>query len=84
MASSRGIFPTQGLNLHFLHCRQILYLLSHPFHASKMGLGIIHLFPPEDLMCLCRHTQTLILNLQLQIQKGELGVETQHLRLYCG
>ena len=23
------IFPTQGLNLVFLHCRQILYLLSH-------------------------------------------------------
>ena len=28
----QGIFPTPGLNLHFLcllHCRQILYLLSH-------------------------------------------------------
>ena len=25
----QGIFPTQGLNLGFLHCRQILYLLSH-------------------------------------------------------
>ena len=28
----RGIFPTQGSNMHFLcllHCRQILYLLSH-------------------------------------------------------
>ena len=23
------IFPTQGLNLCLLHCRQILYLLSH-------------------------------------------------------
>ena len=25
----QGIFPIQGLNLGFLHCRQILYLLSH-------------------------------------------------------
>ena len=29
MASSRGIFPTQGLNPGLLHCRQILYYLSH-------------------------------------------------------
>ena len=26
---SQGIFPTQGSNLHLLHCRQILYQLSH-------------------------------------------------------
>ena len=26
---SRGIFPTQGLNLGLLHCRQMLYHLSH-------------------------------------------------------
>ena len=26
---SRGIFPTQGLNPGLLHCRQILYCLSH-------------------------------------------------------
>ena len=25
----QGIFPTQGLNLGLLHCRQILYYLSH-------------------------------------------------------
>ena len=25
----QGIFPTQGLNLGLLHCRQILYHLSH-------------------------------------------------------
>ena len=25
----QGIFPTQGLNPHLLHCRQILYRLSH-------------------------------------------------------
>ena len=26
----QGIFPTQGLNLCLLHCRQILYCLKHP------------------------------------------------------
>ena len=26
---ARGILPTQGLNLSLLHCRQILYPLSH-------------------------------------------------------
>ena len=25
----QGLFPTQGLNPHLLHCRQILYHLSH-------------------------------------------------------
>ena len=28
-AASLGIFPIQGLNLDLLHCRQILYQLSH-------------------------------------------------------
>ena len=26
----QGIFPNQGLNPHLLHCRRILYCLSHP------------------------------------------------------
>ena len=29
MPSSRGIFPTQGWNPGLLHCRWILYCLSH-------------------------------------------------------
>ena len=29
MSFSKGIFPTQGLNPGVLHCRQILYHLSH-------------------------------------------------------
>ena len=33
---SPGIFPTQGSNLHFLHCRQILYRLRH-----QQSVGII-------------------------------------------
>ena len=30
----QGIFPTQGLNLGLLHCRQILYHLSHQGNPS--------------------------------------------------
>ena len=43
-ALHQGIFPTQGLNLGLLHCRQILYCLSHqgnPFCGIK-GLNMFH------------------------------------------
>ena len=34
----QGIFPTQGLNLDFLHCRQILYCLRpRDFNRALMG-----------------------------------------------
>ena len=41
MSSSRGIFPTQGLNVGLPHCRQILYHLSHreDFVGGKEGKG---------------------------------------------
>ena len=32
----QGIFPTQGLNLSLLHCRQILYPLSHQGTSGTM------------------------------------------------
>ena len=32
----QGIFPIQGLNLSLLHCRQILYHLSH--QGSEKGI----------------------------------------------
>ena len=34
-----GIFLTQGLNLGLLHCRQILYQLSH--QGSQVGLEVL-------------------------------------------
>ena len=43
----QGIFPTQGLNPGFLHCRQILYYLSHQgspgqyLARSKCSMNII-------------------------------------------
>ena len=43
---SRGIFPAQGLNPHLLHCRQIVYRLTHQGNPAlfllfqrKLGLG---------------------------------------------
>ena len=36
MASSRGIFPTQGSNPGLLHRRQILYRLSHEGHPYRL------------------------------------------------
>ena len=38
----RGIFPTQGLNPGFPHCRQILYQLSH--RGSPIALCILYIF----------------------------------------
>ena len=35
----QGIIPTQGLNLGLLHCRQILYCLSHKWHYAKFQAG---------------------------------------------
>ena len=34
----QGIFPTQGLNLCLLHCRQTPYPLSHPGSPAQNGL----------------------------------------------
>ena len=54
LSSSRGIFPSQGLNVHLLcllHCRQILYLLSHwesPVLYMSIELGVIR--QPDSVM----------------------------------
>ena len=37
----QGIFPTQGLNLGLLNCKQILYWLSYQGSCSICSLGII-------------------------------------------
>ena len=36
----RGIFPTQGLNLGLLHCRRILYQLSHQGRPHRLDKHI--------------------------------------------
>ena len=50
----QGIFPTQGLNLDFLHCRQILYCLSNqgsplrvPWKARRSNYSILKEINPE-------------------------------------
>ena len=43
----QGIFPTQGLNPGLMHCRQILYQLSH--QGSPRILEWVAYLSPEDL-----------------------------------
>ena len=43
----QGIFPTQGLNLGLLHCKQILYHLSHQAESAQIQ-GMHKL--PEDVI----------------------------------
>ena len=50
----QGIFPTQGLNPGFLHCRQILYHLSHlespPGHWKRTSFPLPRVVAPTQLM----------------------------------
>ena len=40
IAILQGLFPTQELNLGFLHCRQILYHLSHKGSPISMCMCV--------------------------------------------
>ena len=57
------IFPTQGLNLGLLHCRQILYHLSHqgsPY--DQLEIVRWSTFKPIfDLLCSCMYSEDSIL-----------------------
>ena len=48
----QGIFPTQGLNWSLLHCRQILYQLSHqgsPRILESVSLSLLQwIFPTQE------------------------------------
>ena len=46
----QGIFPTQGLNLGFSHCRQIFHRLSHQGSSSYSSMNNHHLGATK---CLC-------------------------------
>ena len=43
----QGVFPTQGSNQGLLHCRQILYQLSHK--GSPRTMELVPIPSPEDL-----------------------------------
>ena len=46
----QGIFPTQGLNPGFPHCRQVLYCLSNQGSPIKnTGIGSLSIHSPGDL-----------------------------------
>ena len=42
MPSSRGIFPTQGLNLGLLHCRRIIYQMRYQGNPGSYKKGQIN------------------------------------------
>ena len=44
----QGIFPTQGLNPCLLHCRQILYLLSHQGNHQRLWETTIRLMITQE------------------------------------
>ena len=57
---SRGIFSTQGLNLGLLHCRQILYCLSHQGSPYSLIISLVSvgsvvklLSFPALVICVC-------------------------------
>ena len=50
---SRGIFPVQGLNLDLLHCRQILYHLSHQGSSLTIVLMVYSNFLSVCLVFVC-------------------------------
>ena len=48
----QGIFPTQGWNPGLLHCRQILYQLSHKCNSAKIRLS----YNPIKLVIIYTHS----------------------------
>ena len=60
------IFPTQGLNPGFLHCRWILYQLSHCSLQSVWNTNTIAISPTHppsyEFYVKCQFTQLLFLN----------------------
>ena len=46
----QGIIPTQGSNLGLLHCRQLLYHLSHKKISQKKGGMHWNLFPSKKAL----------------------------------
>ena len=51
-SSLQRIFPTQGLNLDLLHCRQIRYHLSHQ-GSPMFGTQQMSIWSPGWRLCAC-------------------------------
>ena len=65
----QGIFPTQGLNPALLHCRRILYQLSHKGSLTT-GVGSLSLlqqvFPTQELNQGLPHCRQILCQLSYQ------------------
>ena len=59
----QGIFPTQVLNLGLLHCRQILYCLSHQGSPSTESISKENLvYPHESCYAVVRNEERTLWN----------------------
>ena len=69
-APLQGLFPTQGSNPGLLHCRQILYQLSHQGKPKNTGVGSLSLlqgiFPTQELNPCLPHYRWILYQLSYQ------------------
>ena len=72
--SSRGIFPIQGLNLGLLHCRQILYHVSHQGSHEPMSIIIY-----THILFLWRTQTNRITLMDLHSSSNMLRLDTKRL-----
>ena len=84
-----GIFPTQGLNPGLLHCRWILYQLSHKRKPKNIGVGSLSLlqwiFPAQESNRGLLHCRQILYQLSYQgslRQPASWDVETSCTLLY--
>jgi len=85
----QGIFPTQGLNPGLLHCRWILYCLSHQGSPNRLGLSWIQIsyhFPnhrssflfcasTQIFFCIEKYFSFLLRNFQLTFKEKNLFID---------
>ena len=90
----QGIFPTQGLNLGLVHCRQTLYPLSHQqwpisihthAHLVKWNklqnnvYGVIMLCRKQTILYMCTYVWS-VANEQRELWKAQQPVNTDPIR----
>ena len=87
---SRGIFLTQGLNWGLLHCRQILYHLSHQGSPLKPSLLLqmakFHIFMTEECIyvCVCIFIyHTFFIHLSVDLMWCRILIDLQILNHPC-
>ena len=66
----QGIFPSQGSNPRLLHCRQILYCLSH--QIISYDPAILFLAICQTIINVCLHTKNVYSSISHNSQKVEI------------